>query len=472
MRLKEALRLGPAPRLALVGSGGKTTALFRIGRELLEANTNQAVLTPTVLLAATTHMSVEQLDWAERHIALESANDIARLSGDFPPGLVLLTGPRSEDGRTAGLPMQIMYRLHTLVDERHLPLLIEADGSRQKPLKAPAEHEPAIPGYVDSVVVVSGLSGISKPLTSRWVHRPKLFSELASLPLGEPVTPEALAKVLTNPLGGLKDIPAGARRVILLNQADTEERLALAYRLVDHLLPEYHSVVIAALNPPPTKKGRKGKVGAKPSGLNYSGTECVAAVHERAAGIILAAGGSSRMGQTKQVMLWRGEPIVRRVAQTALAAGLSPVIVVTGSYASEVESVVQDLPVMVAFNENWEEGQSTSVFTGLKALPPETGAAVFLLADQPQIPVPLVRKLREVHSATLSPIVAPQVGDRRANPVLFDRQTFSGLSSLKGDAGGRLLFSQYPVTWIPWYDDAITLDIDTLEDYQRLLELQ
>ncbi len=467
MRLKEALRLGPVPRLALVGSGGKTTALFRIGHELAAANSNQITPFPTILLAATTHMSVEQLSWADRHIILETTDDVDRLSTDLTPGLVLLTGPRSGEGRTAGLPLQLMDRLHSLVDKYHLPLLIEADGSRQKPLKAPAEYEPVIPGYVDTVVVVSGLSGIGKPLTEKWVHRSKRFSKLALLSEGEYITPEALAKVLIDPSGGLKDIPYDARRVVLLNQADTTERQAMAYRLVDHLLPDYQSVIIAALNPRTTRKIRKGKAEAKSSGM-----ECVVAVYEPVAGIILAAGGSSRMGQTKQVMLWRGESIVRQVAKTALAAGLSPVFIVTGSSAGEVESVVRDLSVKIVFNASWEEGQSTSVITGLKVLPPETGAAIFLLADQPQIPVDLLRKLCEVHAATLSPIVAPQVGDRRANPVLFDRSTFSSLLSLKGDVGGRSLFLQYPITWVPWHDEAIALDIDTLDDYHRLLELQ
>jgi molybdenum cofactor cytidylyltransferase len=472
MRLKEALRLGPTPRLALVGSGGKSTALFQLGRELVEVHSNQIVLSPTVLLVATTHMCIEQLSLADRHIIMETVDDITGLSTGLTPGLVLLTGPYSEEGRTKGMPGQLMDRLYQLVDEHCLPLLIEANGSRKKPLKAPAEYEPVIPGYVDIVVVVAGLSGIGKPLSSQWVHRPERFGALASLSEGEPVTPEALAKVLTDPLGGLKEIPPDARRVILLNQADTEEQQAMAARLVDYLLPNYHSVVIAALNPPTTRKHRNEESQEKPSGLNYPGMECVLAAHEPVAGIVLAAGASSRMGQVKQIMPWRGEPIVRRVAQTALAAGLSPVVVITGSFAEEVKSVVRDLPVKIVQNVKWEEGQSSSVITGLNVLPPKTGAAVFLLADQPQIPVDLVRKLREVHAATLSPIVAPQVGDRRANPVLFDRLTFSTLSSLKGDVGGRSLFSQYPVTWIPWHDEAITLDIDTLDDYRRLLKLQ
>jgi molybdenum cofactor cytidylyltransferase len=471
MRLLKALRLGNTSCLALVGSGGKTTAMFQIGRELVGADSNLAPLSSTVLLAATTHMSVEQLNRADRHIILETADDVVRSLVVLPQGLVLLTGPQVEEGRTAGLPMPVMDRLHFLADEHHLPLLIEADGSRQKPLKAPAEHEPVVPGWVDTIVVVCGLSGIGKPLSAQWVYRPDLFAELALLSEGELITQEAIARVLTSPQGGLKDIPPGVRRVVLLNQADTAEFQAAAYRLADHLLPHYHSVVIGSLSP--TRSEYSGTREAKEplSGSPFSEADGIFAVHESVAGIILAAGGASRMGQIKQVMRWRGEPFVRRVAYTALSAGLSPVIVVTGSFENEVESAVQDLSLSVVHNVDWEAGQSTSVITGLRELPSETGAAVFLLADQPQVPVGLVQKLLEVHAASLSPIVAPQVRDQRANPVLFDRQMFSRLLSLKGDIGGRALFSQYPVTWLPWHDDSIALDIDTLDDYHRLLEI-
>ncbi len=99
-------------------------------------------------------------------------------------------------------------------------------------------------------------------------------------------------------------------------------------------------------------------------------------------------------------------------------------------------------------------------------------AAVFLLADQPQIPAELVRMLVDTHAATLSPLVAPRVNGRRANPVLFGILTFPDLLALSGDTGGRLLFTEpthYPIAWVDWPDDRILLDVDTLDDYNHLL---
>lgn len=93
-----------------------------------------------------------------------------------------------------------------------------------------------------------------------------------------------------------------------------------------------------------------------------------------------------------------------------------------------------------------------------------------MLADQPHTPVELIASLVEAHAGTLSPLVAPLVQGQRANPVLFDRATFPDLLSISGDQGGRVLFSRYPIQWVPWHDPAVLQDIDTPEDYQRLLE--
>jgi molybdenum cofactor cytidylyltransferase len=168
---------------------------------------------------------------------------------------------------------------------------------------------------------------------------------------------------------------------------------------------------------------------------------------------------------------WHGEPLVRHVARTAQTAGLSPVVVVCGAESGKVHSALEGLDVVCVENDAWQSGQSSSLQAGLGALPQQAGAAVFLLADMPQIPATLVRLLVERHSHTLAPVVAPLIDGQRGNPVIFDRVTFPVLLQLHGDVGGRVLFSRYPVSWVPWHDSNLLLDVDHLEDYQRLLEL-
>jgi molybdenum cofactor cytidylyltransferase len=96
---------------------------------------------------------------------------------------------------------------------------------------------------------------------------------------------------------------------------------------------------------------------------------------------------------------------------------------------------------------------------------------VFLLADQPFVSPAVIRALADAHASEAAAIVAPLIGgDRRGNPVLFDRETFADLRGLRGDEGGRAIVSRHGVHYVPWHDERLILDIDTKEDYRKLLE--
>lgn len=451
MKLAEALRLSipGESRIAFVGAGGKTTEMFRLARELAP-----------VLVTTSTHLGAWQVSAADRHFTWLERDPLPDLQPWIGNGISLITGGQAEDDRLRGLSYAQLAMIDAMAESHQLPVLVEADGARQRPLKAPASHEPAIPSFINLVVVLAGLSAMGKPLTQEWVHRPERFSTLSQLEPGKPITSAGIAAVLKHPEGGMKAIPSHARRVVLLTQADTADLQAAGQELARQLMPTFHSVVITSLVP-------------TTNGLALVGSERgifqeIKAVHEPAAAIILAAGGASRFGRPKQLLPWEGEPFVRRVARTAMDAGLSPVIVVTGAWGDEVGKQVSDLPVRIANNTEWQAGQGSSVRTGTQALPPECGAAIFLLADQPQIPSTLIRALLDEHACTLAPIVAPLVDGRRGNPVLFDRITFPDLLNLSGEAGGRALFSRYAVTWLPWHDASVLVDVDTVEDYQKL----
>jgi len=464
LTLAQALRLNSSPCIAFVGAGGKTTAMFQLARQL----------PLPVIVTATSHLGMWQKKLADQHIITETPAPLEQLEHGLK-GVILVTGETDRD-RLRPINDPLANWLKQFCGYHSIPLLIEADGSREKPLKAWAEHEPPIPAFVEMILLVVGLTGLGKPLLNEFVHRPEIFSKLSGLPLGETITPDALVRVLTPTEGGLKNIPV--RRVCLLNQADTQELQSAGQGLAQSLIPAYHSVIISSLR-----------------------QEKIFAVHEPVAGIILAAGGSTRFGQPKQLLDWKGQPFVRAVAKTALEAGLSPVVVVIGANAEQVEASVKDLNVTVARNEAWESGQGSSIGMGIRSLtqPPPSlpqilqrtshlykensyaefgrgaqraegvGAAIFLLTDQPQVTTSILRALVEKHAAGLYPIVAPMVMDRRANPVLFDRVTFSDLAELEGDVGGRGIFHKHRVEYLPWHDDRLLLDVDTPEMYQRLI---
>jgi molybdenum cofactor cytidylyltransferase len=190
-----------------------------------------------------------------------------------------------------------------------------------------------------------------------------------------------------------------------------------------------------------------------------------------AAGIILAAGAASRMGQPKLLLIWKGETLIHRVARTAIEAGLDPVIIVTGSESQKMACALQDLAVQIVHNPDWQSGQSTSVRVGVQALPVETSAALFLLGDQPFVSTMLIQKLVETYFEIHSVLLAPYVGDNRGNPVVFDHSIFDQLCCLQGDAGARSIFASTPPQSMPWFDERILFDIDTPADYEQLTKM-
>jgi molybdenum cofactor cytidylyltransferase len=404
-----------------------------------------------VIVSASSHLGAWQVALADKHLIIESITELENLESQLQ-GVTLITGMIDGD-RTKPLDDTALNLLNVFCREHSIPLLIEADGSRQKPLKAWAEHEPPIPEFVEQVVEVAGLSGIGKPLSDDVVHRAEIFSKLSGLKMGETITPEALIRVLLHPDGGQKNILSGAKKTILLNQADTLELQSTAHGMAAALLSNFHSVVISSL-----------------------AQEEIFAVHEKTAGIILAAGESKRYGQPKQLLDWRGETFVHAVARKALESGLAPVIVVVGANHEKVEVAVKDLDVTITQNNDWQSGQGSSIKAGISALTPVplpmgegVGSAIFLLTDQPQITPSIIQALVEKHADGLYPIVAPMVLDQRANPVLFDQQIFPDLLSIEGDVGGRAVFHKHSVEYLPWHDDRMLLDVDTPEHYERLI---
>jgi molybdenum cofactor cytidylyltransferase len=234
--LRNAFGLSNVPRVAFVGSGGKSTALFHLAREY----------PPPVIVTATSHLEIFQAKRADHHFYYD---DLLGRDGKLPLdffGVTLFSGPKNNRS-VAGLEAASLRQVLSLADEYNAPLLIEADGSRRHPVKAPAEHEPPIPDFVDTVVVTVGLSALGQPCTTEWVHRPKIYADLSGLQLGDKISLQAMERVLCHSSGGLKNIPSHARRVVLLNQADSPQLRELANELAEKLIPTYHAVIIAAL---------------------------------------------------------------------------------------------------------------------------------------------------------------------------------------------------------------------------------
>ncbi len=190
----------------------------------------------------------------------------------------------------------------------------------------------------------------------------------------------------------------------------------------------------------------------------------------RVGAVVLAAGGSTRLGTPKQLLVFEGEPLVRRAARAALSAGASPVLVVVGAESPRVRAALDGLAnVGVVEHARWAEGLASSLAIGLRALldAAPVDAALVTLADQPYVDAPELATLVARCSPT-SPIVAAEYDGIVGVPVVVARALVPELLTLHGDRGaGAWLRAQGDrVTRVPL--PAAAIDVDTPEDAARL----
>jgi molybdenum cofactor cytidylyltransferase len=241
LTLVEALGAADDDVVALVGGGGKTTAMFRLAREIVEKG-GYAVTTTT------THIFASQIALAPAHVMAADATAETISAALAVHRHVLVIGDTNHDTRrSAGVSLDVFGRLRSWCPRACL--LNEADGSRMRPFKAPADHEPAIPVETTLVVPVVGADIFGKTLDAEHVHRPELVSALSGRPVGAPITPEIVARTLAHPDGGCKNVPARARVVVLINKVETLADRRPARETAEQLLTAstIESVVLASV---------------------------------------------------------------------------------------------------------------------------------------------------------------------------------------------------------------------------------
>jgi probable selenium-dependent hydroxylase accessory protein YqeC len=178
MKLSDALRVQTGESIAFSGSGGKTNALIKLAQEIDKP----------VIATTTTHFHKDQLGFADRIISINNSMISREMNGFDKPGITLFIGEEVEYERISGVNLVQLDELYQFTQRNGINLLIEADGSRQRPLKAPGEHEPVIPSFIDKAVVVAGLSALGKSYSSEYVHRVEEYSKLSGLRIGDMIT--------------------------------------------------------------------------------------------------------------------------------------------------------------------------------------------------------------------------------------------------------------------------------------------
>ncbi|MCY3992185.1 MAG: selenium cofactor biosynthesis protein YqeC [Caldilineaceae bacterium] len=487
MQLHHALRLAPDELsvVTLVGAGGKTSALFRLAEEAVGGGRRVVTTTTTHIFAAQAEQAPARLevtpdrpdavDWAALEAQLARHGHCLIWS---QPGVRSAgagggsTNPTLTGSKRQGLPPLVVDALAARAGDLGISLIaIEGDGSRRRPVKAPASHEPVIPDCTTHLVPVAGLDGLGLPLDEPYMHRPeRVRALLQEEDVSTRLTPRMLGRLLVEPYGGGERgeergereprsgaRPAGARLVPLLNKAESAPRLAAARLIAQQLVRQSQAALIGTV-----------------------GTGSRTAVRERwgaTTAVVLAAGKSRRMGEPKQLLRWQGEPLVTRAARIALESGASETVVITGAVGEQVEAALAPLREMgrgrlrVVHNPAWQDGQAGSVRAAVEALPAACEAVLFLPVDQPRLPAGLLRRLWQAWRGGSDLGAVTVDGAIRGAPGLFDRRFFGQLRQVQGDGGGGRLLRRYaaevsaieaPVEWVA--------DVDTPEDWRAAVD--
>ncbi len=453
MLLSKALRVQPKDVIAFVGGGGKTTAMFRLADELVAQNKRVVTTTTTRLFVSQTLLAPHHLLFSPSGVGAE-ADLIERVRAFFATGgnrHLLITGPEGDDGKSQGVPPTLIDHLIALDEVDNI--INEADGARGLSLKSPASHEPVLSHSTTLLVPVVGVTAVGAPLDSDHVHRPELVARLAGARQGETVTSTLAARVLAHPEGGLKGKPDAARAVVLVNQVETDEQYKSA-RTLAHLLLAHDQIAAVAI----------GAVG-RPE-------EPIRETHRRLAVVVLGAGAGTRMqGRIKQLLPWRNKTLIENAIEIAVHSSASEAFVVLGAHAEEIRPLTRDWPIHILQNEDWAEGQSSSLRCALTALPASTDAVIFMNIDQPLLTSGIVDAVIQRYRETDAPIVASRFAGQRGSPVLFNRANWPELVALQGEQGGRFVLGRHSeqVAWVDFPDAQPGIDVDTYEEYERLV---
>ena len=218
--LHEQIGLGGRELVAIVGAGGKSTILFTLGRELAAAGGR-------IVLTTTTMMADDQVDepicWSA---------DTRDVDAALEPGEPLFVVTGRAPGKVTGPSIEAVDRLFEASAADHV--IVEADGARSMSIKAPADHEPAIPNAATTVLVVMAADAIGRPM-GEVAHRPERVAAISGLAAHDPMTADAAARVLLHPGGGMKSIPEGARVVMVVTRVtpaneEAADRVAVLLR--------------------------------------------------------------------------------------------------------------------------------------------------------------------------------------------------------------------------------------------------
>ena len=467
--LAGVLGVGKREIIAAYGAGGKTTLLNRLAVEIEEAG-------GSVILTTTTKIYPPKgIPLVVNSACDEARRQLEQLLPNHP--VVCLGKSLLPDGKLVGVAPDLLEGLFRQGIGSHF--LVEADGAAGHPIKGYAAYEPVIPATASLLLPVLGLDALGAAVDGRTVHRPELFSLQSGAAPGALLNEDHLSRCLVFMLQAGSAAAPGARLIPVLNKMDllndepSLQKLGTALGEGIKSLEGVDRMVFSALREAVAVKFVLRRSGAKEG--------CKVILHDQqsfafapaVSCVILAAGSSERMGLDKLLLPLGEKTILEHVVDNALQAeGVREIILVTRPRSKKtVTELLRGKNVQLVTNPRYREGMASSLQAGLAAVHPAAQAALFALGDQPFVTPNVYNALTGSYEKNWKTITAPLYRGKRGNPVLLDRRVWPMLMQMRGNAGGRELFSRVApgrTTLLELDTASILQDIDTPEDYRHV----
>ena len=392
-RIMDALEVDFARKclVCVVGGGGKTSLLYRLGAEAVKSGKK-------VILTTTTHM------WKPKAISLVLNCEEQRTREILDREGMVLIGRQDpvNPAKICGVSEAELEKFRNWADV----VLVEADGARGLPLKAPANWEPVIPEACDLVIGVAGADCMGRPLREA-CFRPELAAGLLGIEAERPVTCELLAELLCHPSGTRKEVSCDYR--IFFNKVDGPAEFKTAQKLQGLL----------------KARGEQAAFGA---------------LKERVAVILLGAGNSRRFQGNKLLYPLEGIPMYRRIVEHALKLPADQRIMIT-----QYQEILKDLEgslITAVQNPHPEWGISHSIRLGIETAG-DVDAYLFAVCDQPFLQYETLECLLERFITSGKGIAAVSGNGHLGNPNIFSACYREELRALTGDVGGKAVMKRH-----------------------------
>jgi molybdenum cofactor cytidylyltransferase len=442
LALAPCLSLTEQGVVTVYGAGGKTSVMDALTRELTAQGKRVIQTTTTKIFRPDDLPTIIGEDLA---VVTETLSAALREHPAVSLGATLLP-----DNKLSGIdPAWPAALLEKQIADY---IIVEADGSARKPIKGYASYEPVFPTRSNILIPVLGIDAIGRPVNPDNVHRVEAFCQMTGAKPDEPIEVSHFLTSLRHMIDlGHAGTP-GATVIPIINKIDRISGVGLIREIAEGLQDTAECVLFTSLKD-------ENPVRFVYQGANGFGVSVV----------VLAAGGSVRMGKSKLSLEIQGKTLLEHALGPIRDTGFEDVVVVFSEENEKLRALVpRDYHVVI--NRHSREGISTSLKAGVAVVDPRSQGILFALGDQPFVGVDVYDKLIQYYRQHLTLLTWPVYQGKRGNPVLFDRRLWPELMKIEGDEGGKQIMARTSPEEIGRVEMAapgVLIDIDTPDEYEK-----